>query len=412
MSRWSLRFADPALEAAFAQEQARKSVRPMRLAIAWITAATIILTPGVLYVAPQIRGDLPRVFGVAGALLALMVGCYALTYSRLYILRHQLMLVILACLVSLGDVRLASLNTTEGLVASGFYIPALQIFAIYGVFRLRFPAAIAAGWITLALYIGLLNAGGLLPASSLLRHGMALVAANLLGMLFCYQMDAAVRQAFLALREAAIERARSDRLLLNILPASIAERLKASPESIADHSEDVTVLFADLVGFTALSATKSPQDLVRLLDRIFTEFDTLAERHGLEKIKTIGDAYMAAAGLPAPRADHAQAAASMARDMLAAVAQLAAESGETLAVRIGLNSGPVVAGVIGRKKFIYDLWGDTVNTASRMESHGIPGVIQCTEATAALLRPAFALQARGAVQVDGKGEMQTFLLSA
>jgi class 3 adenylate cyclase len=171
------------------------------------------------------------------------------------------------------------------------------------------------------------------------------------------------------------------------------------------------VLFADIVGFTPLSARKTPQALVQILDRIFTEFDALAEMYGLEKIKTIGDAYMAAAGLPERRADHAQAAAHMAQDMLAAIERIAAETGETLSLRIGLHSGPVVAGVIGRKKFIYDLWGDTVNTASRMESHGVPGAVHCSAETAALLSPGFRLDARGAVQVDGKGEMHTFLLA-
>jgi len=207
------------------------------------------------------------------------------------------------------------------------------------------------------------------------------------------------------------ERARSERLLLNILPAPIAERLKASEESIAEHSDSVTVLFADIVGFTPLSARKTPRALVELLNRIFSEFDALADVHGLEKIKTIGDAYMAVAGLPVPRPDHAARAARMALAMRHATARVSAETGEELALRIGLHSGPVVAGVIGRRKFAYDMWGDTVNTASRMESHSLPGAIHCTEATVMLLQGAFRLQARGAVEIRGKGEMHTFLLA-
>ena len=206
------------------------------------------------------------------------------------------------------------------------------------------------------------------------------------------------------------ERERSERLLLNILPAPIAERLKTSGDSIAEHSDGVTVLFADIVGFTPLSASKTPQALVELLNRIFSEFDALADTHGLEKIKTIGDAYMAVAGLPNPWADHASRAARMALAMLDATARVAAQTGEKLALRIGLHSGPVVAGVIGRRKFTYDLWGDTVNTASRMESHSLPGAIHCTEATAMLLQGTFRLQARGAMAIKGKGEMNTFLL--
>jgi len=171
-----------------------------------------------------------------------------------------------------------------------------------------------------------------------------------------------------------------------------------------------TVLFADLVGFTRLAEQLSPPLMVRSLDLIFTAFDELASRHGLEKIKTIGDAYMAVAGLPSPRPDHAEAAARMALDMLVELARYNQAHETTLQMRIGMNTGPVVAGVIGRHKFTYDLWGDTVNTASRMESHGEPGTIQITEATAAKLADRFVLRRRGLVDIKGKGELTTFLL--
>ncbi len=203
---------------------------------------------------------------------------------------------------------------------------------------------------------------------------------------------------------------RSEQLLLNILPGPIAQRLKRDPSTIADAYEDVTVLFADLVDFTAYSARRGPRELVDVLNDVFTEFDQLAERLGLEKIKTIGDAYMVVAGLPTPRADHAEAAAEMALAMQEVVARRTLRTGEPLQLRIGIHSGPVVAGVIGRKKFIYDLWGDTVNTASRMESHGLPGVIQVTADTSARLRDAYELRERGTIQVKGKGEMHTYAL--
>ncbi|WP_198525109.1 PAS domain S-box protein [Kamptonema formosum] len=206
------------------------------------------------------------------------------------------------------------------------------------------------------------------------------------------------------------ERERSDRLLLNILPEPIAERLKREQGSIADSFEEVTVLFADIVGFTELSASISPTELVELLNQIFSRFDRLAEKHGLEKIKTIGDAYMVVGGLPVHRHDHAEAVADMALDMQREVASFSAETGCKVSIRTGINSGPVVAGVIGLKKFIYDLWGDAVNTASRMESHGIPGAIQVTAATCQLLRDKYICEERGIIQVKGKGEMLTYLL--
>jgi class 3 adenylate cyclase len=207
-----------------------------------------------------------------------------------------------------------------------------------------------------------------------------------------------------------VEKEKSERLLRNILPSEIAFRLKHETDSIADHFADVTVLFADIVGFTKFSSCVSPIELVKLLNRIFSTFDLLAEKHGLEKIKTIGDAYMVVGGLPTPRADHVEAVAEMALDMQREIAQFNAEMGESFSIRIGINTGPVVAGVIGIKKFIYDLWGDTVNTASRMESHGIPGCIQVTQVTYERLRDNYLLEDRGVIQVKGKGEMNTYLL--
>ena len=212
--------------------------------------------------------------------------------------------------------------------------------------------------------------------------------------------------------ELAVEHDRSERLLLNILPRTISERLKGGQHSIADGFADVSVLFADIVGFTELSARLPPAELVGALNQVFSKFDELADKHGLEKIKTIGDAYMVASGLPVPRADHAVAATHMALDMRDALVELNARHGLSLEARIGIHSGPVVAGVIGKKKFIYDLWGDTVNTASRMESHGVKGAVHVSESTAKLIEDAFVIEARGAIAVKGKGEMQTFLVVA
>jgi adenylate cyclase len=213
-----------------------------------------------------------------------------------------------------------------------------------------------------------------------------------------------------ALRALRAEQERSEALLLNILPRSIAERLKAATRTIADHFELVSIVFADVVDFTPLSQRLRPDEVVGILDRLFSEFDALVERHGLEKIKTIGDAYMAAAGVPDPRPDHARAAALLALGMreAAATSPVAGESG--LRLRIGINTGPVVAGVIGTKRFLYDLWGDAVNTASRMESQGSPGEIQITRATYELLRDDFVCEPRGTIQVKGKGQMETWYL--
>ncbi|HEY9749271.1 MAG TPA: adenylate/guanylate cyclase domain-containing protein [Allocoleopsis sp.] len=207
-----------------------------------------------------------------------------------------------------------------------------------------------------------------------------------------------------------LQQAKAEELLLNILPPSIAEKLKQNAGAIADSFPEVTVLFADIVNFTQLAARISPTELVNLLNQIFSAFDRLAERHGLEKIKTIGDAYMAVGGVPLPRQDHAEAIAEMALDMQIAIAQLNLEQHEVFPIRIGINTGPVVAGVIGIKKFIYDLWGDTVNIASRMESEGLAGCIQVTASTYQRLQDKYLFIERGEIPIKGRGEMRTYLL--
>jgi len=207
------------------------------------------------------------------------------------------------------------------------------------------------------------------------------------------------------------EQRKSESLLLNILPAPIAERLKAHELTIADSFPECSVLFADIVGFTPLSAKLGAKQLVDLLNEIFTTFDEFTEELGLEKIKTIGDSYMVAAGIPEPHPDHAKAMVDMAERMLRHFEDMDDIEGETIAIRIGIHSGPVVAGVIGKKKFIYDLWGDTVNTAARMESHGIPGYIHVSLATAELIKGTYKLESRGISEIKGKGAMETFLVT-
>ena len=208
-----------------------------------------------------------------------------------------------------------------------------------------------------------------------------------------------------------VERKKSEDLLLNVLPVPIANRLKEGETTIADNFSEVSVLFSDVVGFTQLSATVSATALVNMLNRVFSGFDTLTDKHGLEKIKTIGDAYMVVAGLPDPREDHAEAIVEMALEMYSELDRLNKEHGTDLEIRVGINSGPVVAGSIGTRKFSYDLWGDTVNTAARMESHGVEGYIHVTEETYRAIRDKYDFEDRGITDVKGKGDMHTFLLS-
>jgi adenylate cyclase len=215
-----------------------------------------------------------------------------------------------------------------------------------------------------------------------------------------------------ALRDLQLERDKTESLLLNVLPSSVADRLRARAGTIADSFDSATILFADVADFTPLAGRLRPTELVELLDRLFSRFDALVENHGLEKIKTIGDCYMVAAGVPDPRPDHARAAALLALDLRDAMRSPQWLGRDGLQLRIGIGSGAVVAGVIGRKRFLYDLWGDAVNTASRMESHGTPGEIQITRETYELLKDDFVCRPRGMVAIKGKGEMPTWYLEA
>ncbi|MFN6488159.1 MULTISPECIES: adenylate/guanylate cyclase domain-containing protein [unclassified Nostoc] len=248
------------------------------------------------------------------------------------------------------------------------------------------------------------------PSAFYVEQGLYFFWTCIICVFSVYLYERLRKKEFYARKAMELAQQKSERLLLNILPEMIAEQLKQQPTTIADSFLEVTVLFADIVGFTELSTRTSPAELVELLNTIFCLFDQLAERHGVEKIKTIGDAYMAVSGLQNQSNNHAPAIANMALDMQNAIAKFNAENNQLFRIRIGISTGPVVAGVIGLKKFAYDLWGDTVNTASRMESHGIAGSIQVCEATYQLLKDKYLLEKRGFIQVKGKGEMMTYIL--
>ena len=205
-------------------------------------------------------------------------------------------------------------------------------------------------------------------------------------------------------------RQKSEDLLLNILPRPIAQRLKEDQSVIADYFHSTTVLFTDIVGFTKLSENLSPSELVQFLNKIFTSFDNLVEKYQLEKIKTVGDAYMVAGGFPEPRLDHVEAIADLALEMQDSMVRFHTEKNQSVSMRTGIHTGPAVAGVIGIKKFIYDVWGDTVNTASRMESHGIGGQIQVSHATYKVLKDKYILKKRGSIEIKGKGKLTTYWL--
>jgi len=250
-----------------------------------------------------------------------------------------------------------------------------------------------------------------MPLEDILTAEVHLVCIAAIGWVAAWQVELARRLSFARQLGVEHEKARTVSLLRNILPSPIADQLLGSPDTIAERHDDVAVLFADIVGFTPLAAGLEAERVVQVLDRVFTEFDQLCDHHGVEKIKTIGDAYMAAGGVPSGHGAELAAVVALALDMLEVVEAIGKDLETDLRLRIGVHAGPVVAGVIGRRKFIYDLWGDTVNTASRMEAHGAPGRVQVTETIAQRLGDAFQVEPRGTVEVKGKGPMATYFVA-
>jgi adenylate cyclase len=357
-------------------------------------------------------GSLYLAFGAPSGLLAFLyfaisVGAiliFTRTRDFAMLLRIELLDILLA--PNLSMIPLGGFITSTGVGVWGILAPMGAL--VFGGVRAGVRWYIAF----LAVFLGSGVAGEILGlvsplppwfTTTMLALNIAVGGTMVFTLLAVFAMQR--RNALNALR---IEQERAESLLLNILPRSIADRLKVDAHTIADQFSSASILFADVVDFTRLSERLPPAEVVGVLDHLFSHFDTLAERYGLEKIKTIGDCYMVAAGVPEPRPDHARALAMMALDMAEAMRSSDEVNHLGLELRVGINSGPVVAGVIGTKRFLYDLWGDAVNTASRMESHGTPGRIQITRATYELLGDEFECEPRGTIAVKGKGDMEVW----
>ncbi len=359
---------------------------------------------GVLYIV--LGQPLPATIPMGYAVLsATSIGVLAITRRYRFFAFSQILLILIlpfALMLSLGGFARSS-----GVVMWSLLAPlGAMVFEDTGRAPRWFAAYVgllAASLFLEPMFAGLPPPGAqALPMFVLNVAGVSVFAFVLL-IFFATQKDTALR----LLRG---EQQRSENLLLNVLPAPIAAILKNETRTIADEFDAASILFVDIVDFTPMSASLRADETVGLLNEVFSHFDALVERRGVEKIKTIGDAYMVAAGVPIPRTDHAHVLADLALEMNAYVSRNPCLDGRPLRFRIGINSGPVVAGVIGQRKFAYDLWGDVVNTASRMESHGEPGRIQVTRSTYELIRDEYACEPRGTVTIKGKGELETWYL--
>jgi class 3 adenylate cyclase len=399
-----LRFESDALEREFRAELAERSRRPTR----WTFLVVMIMYAMWAYVDVQLFPRHLATMWTIRAIVLLLLGCsVALTFRPSYA-RTREWIVGAASAATAGGLLAMTLIAPEEVAPSFYTGIGITIFGAATLFLLRLLPVVVIALVILVAYVtGSLLVG--IDSDLLVMSSFFLGTVAILGPFAAFTIERFARRSFLDRRALEEERARSERLLLNVLPAPVAERLKRDPAPIADRHPEASVLFADICDFTTLSSTLEPEALVRLLNRVFTEFDHVVARYGLEKIKTIGDAYMAVAGVPVPVPDHLERVADAAIAMREVVAGLPQDD-VPLRVRIGIDTGPVVAGVIGEAKFIYDLWGDPVTTASRMESHGVAGAIQVTERVYERLNRRYAFQPRGEIDVKGKGRMSAWLL--
>ena len=403
LHRLRLRFRDPSLEKAYRADRFRHDLGNIRFAFLagialWITWG-LLLRPHMLALSDR-RLDMLMRFGVFIPMLVVGLG---LTYTRFFGRIWEWVSLAIASATLLFWVFYVSRVSTLPLEYG--YVGVILITAFtYTLLQLRFVLVALVTVIGIATYLPYAFTAPSVYPSSLILTILYLVSFGMLGGLAAYRSERFARQLFLSARQLDQERTRSDGLLLNMLPEAIVEQLKTSSGGrIAQSFDHVSVFFADAVGSTEQAARSSPEAFADALDALFRRFDMIADRHGLEKIKTIGDAYVAVAGAPTPVADHADAAVGMAVDILYDVGTIRWPSGDPIVVHGGIASGPAVAGVIGDRRFAYDLWGDTMNLASRLEENAEPGRVLVSESTAAELLDRYDFGPPEILEVKGKG---------
>ena len=412
-----LRFPDEVIETQFRKEYLANTVSTTRLAL--VLGLILYSLFGILdiYAIPFSKDTvwIIRYGVVAPVVIAALVASYNTSLQKY----TQAFMCIVVAISGLGIVAMISI-TTEAEFGNRFYFTGLILISMWGytLSRLRFGYAVLANLIIMVGYeFASIAVKQLLESETgiviFTMHNFFFLGANVIGMFGSYYLERYTRRDFLQKYTIRAQRDRADKLLYNVLPRQIAERLKESDETIAEEFSSATVLFADIVNFTPISARFGPLEVVEMLNELFSHFDDLVDKYGVEKIQVAGDGYTVASGVPTPRSDHATVLAQLALDMLDYVRREEFLGGRhPIEIRIGLNSGPLIAGVIGRKKYFYALWGDMVNTASRMESHGESGKIQITSETYELVRDEFECEYIGEIMVKGKGQMEAWHLLA
>ena len=412
-----LRFPDDVIETQFRRDYHANTVGTTRRAL--VLGLILYSLFGILDIyAVPVSKDIVW-FIRYGIVAPVMLFALIATFNQTLQNYTQVLMCFVVAVSGLGIVAMISI-TTEAEFGNRFYFTGLILISMWGysLSRLRFWYAVLAN---LAIMIGYefasIEMKGLLESETgiviFTMHNFFFLGANVIGMFASYYLERYTRRDFLQKYTIQAQRDRADKLLYNVLPERIAERLKESDETIAEEYSAATVLFADIVNFTPISARFGPLEVVEMLNDLFSEFDKLVDKYGVEKIQVAGDGYMVAAGVPTPRPDHATVIAQLALDMQHCVKTGNFLNGKhPIEIRIGLNSGSLIAGVIGRKKYFYALWGDMVNTASRMESHGESGKIQITREMYELVKDEFKCEYIGEISVKGKGKLEVWHLLA
>ncbi len=401
-----LRFVDDELERRFQSDAASEGLVRFRFnaamsCVLWLAAG---LLPLATDLPPEVVVPATLAMAVASLVVALL-GPWATTLDR----QHGL-----AAFLTVGNGLVLLFLASVAGILPGYGVATIALLWVWGsVLRARFVFGVAR---TVPIAIGFAVAAALWAGSSLVVDWFIFVAASIGSLASLHVFERTRRRLYhrdLVVNEQAAalgrEKAKSDRLLLNVMPASISERLREGAETIADEYPAVSILFADIVGFTGVAARCTPAEVIALLGGLYTRFDDLAAERGIEKIKTIGDSYMAAAGLPEALPDHAARAVDLGLAMIAAAGQ-PQDGLPAVRLRIGVHSGAAVGGVIGTRKFAFDVWGDTVNVASRLEGQGQPDRVHISEATWEMVRDRFEFEARGALELRGRGPMSTYLV--
>ena len=409
MHPFTLRFADASLERTFCGEYVRKGLGSFRAAVLGGAGVVLILWLLMDYLLPQVPNAGARVSIPMLIALATVVAGYFGSYRPRFLRVHQPFVLSGGWAIATAEIWLCVLLPPSVLPGVAIVI-IIHTFNMYAMVRLLFPWACYAGWGIAIMFLGYLSYFGMLAGTELVSYAGMFMITNLCGMIVARQLDLSARREFLAVRKAGVEHERSERLLRNILPAEVAEELSATGVARSAKHDSVTLLFTDFSGFTQVASAMPADRMVAELNEIFGAFDDICDELGVEKIKTIGDAYMAAAGLPKPCADHAQRCVRAGIRMLEHLEQRNRTAAFKWSLRVGVHSGPAVTGVVGKRKYAFDVWGDTVNVASRMESAGEPGRVNVSAYTYDLIRTEFDCEYRGKVDAKGKGQIDMYFV--